>query len=141
MQQEIKDQITALVAENRHILVSSIDENGFPNCKAMFKTEHDGLKTFLFSTNTSSARTAQFLRDPKACIYFKGQEKTNGLMLVGKMEVCTDHETKARLWVDGCEIYYPLGVDDPDYCVLRFQAEKGNYYYDLHKYLFDVTEY
>ena len=28
-------------------------------------------------------------------------------------------------------MYYPEGVDDPDYCVLKFTAEKGNYYHGL----------
>jgi len=138
MEQEILDQINELIDETRDIIVCSVDENGFPNAKAMFKTEHDGLKTFLFSTNTSSMRIGQFKQNEKACIYFLGKNKINGLMLTGVMEVCTDHEMKARLWSDGCEVYYPLGVDDPDYCVLRFSAHKGNYYYNLHKYPFDI---
>src|SRR5512133_3678657 len=139
MEQEILDQINTLVDETKNIIVGSLDENGFPNAKAMFKTEHDGLKTFLFSTNTSSMRVGQFRQNQKACLYFLGQNKINGLLLVGEMEVCTDHAIKAQLWFDGCEQYYPLGVDDPDYCVLKFTAQKGNYYYNLHKYPFDIT--
>jgi general stress protein 26 len=138
MNAEIQAQIDTLIAETGNIIVSSIDENGYPNSKAMFKTEHDGWKTFLFSTNTSSMRTHQFLQNQKACIYFLGQNKINGLMLVGTMEVCRDRETRQRLWSDGCEQYCPLGVDAPDYCVVRFTAENGNYYYDLHKVLFEV---
>jgi general stress protein 26 len=139
MEREILDQINALIDETKNIIVCSVDEDGSPNAKAMFKTEHDGLKTFLFSTNTSSMRVQQFQQNQKACIYFLGQNKINGLMLVGEMEVCHDHELKVRLWVDGCEVYYPLGIDDPDYCVLRFTARKGNYYYNLHKYPFDIA--
>jgi general stress protein 26 len=138
MEQELLDQINALIDETKNIIVCSTDENGFPNAKAMFKTEHDGLKTFLFSTNTSSMRVQQFLKNDRACIYFCGQSKINGLMLVGRMEVCTDHARKARLWADGCEIYYPLGIDDPDYCVLEFTAEQGNYYYNLSKHPFEI---
>jgi general stress protein 26 len=139
MEQAILDQINALIDETKDIIVCSVDENGFPNAKAMFKTEHDGLKTFLFSTNTSSMRVQQFRENQKASIYFLGQSKIDGLMLVGTMEVCGDHEIKARLWVDGCEKYYPLGIDDPDYSVLRFTAEKGNYYFNLHKYPFEIN--
>jgi general stress protein 26 len=138
MEKEILDQIMALINETRNIIVCSVDENGFPNAKAMFKTEHDGLKTFLFSTNTSSMRVQQFTRNAKASIYFCGQSKINGLMLVGRMEVCTDRAVKARLWFDGCEQYYPQGINDPDYCVLKFLAEKGNYYYNLSKHQFDI---
>lgn len=138
MEQETLEQINALIDEAEKVIVCSVDENGFPNAKAMFKMEHEGLKTFLFSTNTSSMRVQQFLQDDKACIYFLGQSKINGLMLKGKMQVRTDHVIKAKLWADGCEIYYPLGIDDPDYCVLEFTAENGNYYYNLSKHKFDI---
>lgn len=40
----------------------------------------------------------------------------------------------------GDEIYYPEGVDDEDYCVLRFTAEKGNYYHKLTKEIFSLEE-
>lgn len=138
MEQEILDQINALIEETRDIVVCSVDENGCPNAKAMFKTEHEGLKTFLFSTNTSSQRVQQFTHNENACLYFLGRSQINGLMLTGKMEVCSDRELRARLWEDGNEQYYPLGIDDPDYTVLRFTAEKGNYYFNLKKHLFDV---
>ena len=33
-----------------------------------------------------------------------------------------------EIWQEGDTMYYPLGVTDPDYCVLRFTAESGRYY-------------
>jgi general stress protein 26 len=139
MEQEIYDQINALIDETKSIIVCSVDENGFPNAKAMLKTEHEGLKTFLFSTNTSSRRVQQFLNNQKACVYLCGQSKMNGLMLVGEMEVCRDRELRARLWFEGCEQYYPLGIDDPDYSVFRFTAHTGNYYYNLKNHTFSIA--
>jgi general stress protein 26 len=128
-------QIIGLVEETIAIVVSSIDDLGYPNSKAMFKTVHDGLKTFLFSTNTSSMRTQQFLANSKSSLYFKGQNK--GLMLIGEMEVCLDQVNREMLWFEGAEKYYPLGVNDPDYCVFKFTAKTGNYYFNLQKYVFE----
>ena len=59
------------------------------------------------------------------------QLKPMALLLTGNMQVLTDHEHKAMLWRDGFEIYYPDGIDAEDYCVLKFTAEKGNYYHGL----------
>jgi len=28
-------------------------------------------------------------------------------------------------------MYYPLGVNDPDYCVLKFTGQSGRFYADL----------
>jgi general stress protein 26 len=35
------------------------------------------------------------------------------------------------IWQFGDKMYYPKGVMDPDYCVLRFTAAKGRYYSHL----------
>ena len=32
------------------------------------------------------------------------------------------------IWRDGDEMYYPKGVTDLDYCVLKFTAESGRWY-------------
>jgi general stress protein 26 len=61
-------------------------------------------------------------------------------MLVGNMEVCTDRKHRELLWFDGAERYYPKGIDDEDYCVLRFTAEWGNYYHGLKNYTFTPEE-
>ena len=93
--------------------------------------ENEGLDTLWFSTNSSSKRVAQLRKDPRACVYLVDTEKMQGLMLVGLAEVLDDAESRERLWRDGFEMYYPLGVTDPDYSVIRFTAESGNYYHGL----------
>jgi len=37
-------------------------------------------------------------------------------------------------------IYFPQGVEVPDYCVYRFTAEKGNYYHGLENIDFIIEE-
>lgn len=134
-------QLESFMNKRKISFIGSIDENGFPNIKAMLKPrQHNGLKEFYFSTNTSALRTGQYLRDPHASIYFyrKGLIKYEGVMLVGKMEVLTDQETKDKLWRKGDTLFYKGGKTDPDYCVLRFTTKTGRYYCDLKSESFDV---
>jgi general stress protein 26 len=121
----------ALVERSGIALVGSNGDDGYPQIKALLKMETEGLKTVWFSTNTSSRRVAQFRSDPRACVYFVDFSDWMGLMLVGEMEVLSDPESRRRLWRDGYEQYYPLGVSDPDYTVLRFKAASANYYHQL----------
>ena len=120
------------------VMLGTNGDDGFPNIKAMIKMENEGLETVWLSTNTSSRRVAQLLRDPRACLYFVDMEKWMGLMLVGEMEVLQDTESRQRLWRDGFERYYPQGVTDPDYTVLRFTARQGNYYHALANVTFEI---
>ncbi|MHD0319397.1 pyridoxamine 5'-phosphate oxidase family protein [Fusobacterium sp. THCT1E2] len=109
--------------------ISSIDEDGFPNTKAMLPPrKREGIKVFYFTTNTSSMRVRQYKINSKACIYFCDRRFFRGIMLKGKMEILEDNLSKEMIWKDGDELYYPKGVTDPDYCVLKFTAESGRFY-------------
>lgn len=136
------EQLESFINKRKISFIGSIDENGFPNIKAMLKPrQHNGLKEFYFSTNTSALRTRQYLRNPHASIYFyrKGLIKYEGVMLVGNMEVLTDQETKDKLWRKGDSLFYKGGKTDPDYCVLKFTAKTGRYYCDLKSESFDIN--
>ncbi len=122
-------------------MIASVDEDGFPTVKAMLiPRKRDGLKTLYFSTNTSSQRVAQYRAEPKACVYYyeKGKLHYQGLMLQGIMEVLEDDASKRMIWQVGDRMYYPKGVTDPDYCVLRFTAAKGRLYRDMQHQSFEL---
>jgi general stress protein 26 len=140
MDENTKNVIMQLISESRDAVVCSVDEDGFPTAKAMFRRENDGLGTFWFSTNVSAIRTSQFLKNPKSCIYFMDAVGFHGLSLTGTMLVHDDKETKRKFWREGDEMYYSQGPTDPDYCILEFTAEKGNYYHDIQKLLFAVAD-
>ncbi len=127
-------KISSFIKRQNTAFICSVDDEGFPNVKAMLKPRKtDGLKEFYFSTNTSSMRVKQYLKNPNASIYFyhKGLIKYIGVMLRGKMEVLTDRETKEMIWRKGDTVFYRSGVTDPDYCVLKFTAESGRFYCNL----------
>ena len=121
--------IGMLIEKQGVTFISSIDEDGFPNTKAMLAPRiRKGIRTFYFTTNTSSKRVGQFRINPKASIYICDRRFFRGVMLKGFMEILEDSESKEMIWQPGDTMYYPLGVTDPDYCVLKFTAESGRYY-------------
>jgi general stress protein 26 len=129
----------AIAARSNKTIIGSVDDDGFPNLKAMLQPrEHDGLKVFYFTTNTHSMRIQQYLKNPKASIYFYDTRYFKGLMLRGTMKVLQDQDTKDRIWREGDNIYYPLGVTDPDYCVLKFTSENGRMYENFKSYDFKI---
>jgi general stress protein 26 len=120
-------------------IISSVDEDGFPNTKAMLPPrKREGIKTFYFTSNTSSMRVGQYARNPKACIYFFDNRFFRGVMLRGTMEALFDSESKEMIWREGDERYNPLGVTDPNYCVLKFTAVNGRYYHNFKSENFDI---
>ena len=129
MMRDLAQTIGKLIDKQKVAFIASVDAEGFPNMKAMLAPrKREGIRVFYFTTNTSSRRVAQYREDPKASIYFCDQRFFRGVMLKGRMEVLEDAASKELIWLEGDTMYYPQGVTDPDYCVLRFTAESGRYY-------------
>ncbi|MCM1134280.1 MAG: pyridoxamine 5'-phosphate oxidase family protein [Clostridium sp.] len=137
-----RQQIFEFIEKQKTAFIASVDEEGFPNIKAMFAPRKIEGNCFYFSTNTSSMRAAQYMANPKASLYFysRGRFKCEGLMLVGVMEVLQDADIKKEIWQTGDTLYYNQGVTDPDYCVLKFTAKKGRHYCALKKESFSMEE-
>ncbi|MDR1477214.1 MAG: pyridoxamine 5'-phosphate oxidase family protein [Rickettsiales bacterium] len=127
------EKILANIIENQPLCtVASIDEYGIPHIRSMQSPRiRNGLKEFYLTTNTSSEKVGMFKKNPNACIYFLKAAAFQGFELSGKMEILEDKNMRKAMWRKGDEIYYHDGVDDPDYCVLKFTAKNGKYYHDL----------
>jgi general stress protein 26 len=139
MMRDAVQTIGNLIDKQSISLISSVDGDGIPNTKAMLPPrKREGIKLFWFTTNTSSMRVAQYRANPNACIYFFDKRFFRGVMLKGTMEVLEDAESKEMIWQKGDTIYYPKGVADPDYCVLKFTAQSGRYYSNFHSEDFGV---
>lgn len=129
-----------LIDKQSVAFISSVDEDGCPNMKAMLPPrKREEIKVFYFTTNTSSMRVGQYRKNPKASIYFYDKRFFRGVMLKGTMEVLEDPVYKEMIWQEGDTMYYKEGVTDPDYCVLRFTAFQGRFYSNFHSETFDIN--
>ncbi len=123
---EATSHALAILESQRHCLVATNAEDGYPNIKTMSNRKHEGLKTIWFKTDTFSMRVQQLMKDNRACVYLLDAKLGRGLMLVGLMDVIADVDIKRLILIKGEEKYNPLGVDDPGWCVLRFTAKRAN---------------
>ncbi len=139
MMRDAHKTVDALVAKQSVAFIASVDAEGFPNTKAMLPPrKREGVRVFWFTTNTSSLRVRQYRENPNACIYFCDKRFFRGVMLRGTVEVLEDAESKEMIWREGDTMYYPGGVTDPDYCVLKFTARDGRYYANFKSETFTV---
>ena len=70
---------------------------------------------------------------------FLRQAFLSGLDAQNTMEVLEDADAKEMIWRDGDTMYYPGGVSDPDYCVLKFTAQSGRYYSNFKSEEFEAS--
>ena len=63
--------IESFIRKQKVAFICSVDEEGFPNVKAMLKPRKiDGVQHFYFSTNTSSMRVKQYRNNPMPAYTF-----------------------------------------------------------------------
>ena len=126
---DIEKTIGKMIEKQKIAFIGTVDCEGFPTTKAMLAPRKcEGIQVIYFSTNTSSLHVSEYRANPKACVYFCDSKFYKGAVLKGTMEVLEDEQSKEMLWRIGDRRYYPKGVTDPDYCVLKFTAQKGRFY-------------
>jgi general stress protein 26 len=81
-----------------------------------------GLSVFL-GTNTSSIKMREAEGEAWVSVYYMLPAEFRGICLSGRAVV--DPDARAALWVEGWEMYYPKGRDDPDYSVLRIDPVRA----------------
>ncbi len=129
--------------------LTTIGENGIPYTRAMFNLRNEKYFSELskvfknydndllvyFSTNTSSSKVKHVRTNPNVAVYFCRAEPEDfrGVMLSGAIEIITDKKTKEELWLDWWDKYYPKGVTDEDYTVLRLLPKFVEIYFKLEK--------
>ena len=123
------ETIGNLIEKQSVSFISSVDENGFPNTKAMLAPcKREGIKTFYWHTNSPSMKIKQYRNNEKACIYFYDKRFFRGVMLKGTMEVLDNKKIKKEIWKDEYSQYYTGGKDGGDFIIIKFTAENGRYY-------------
>ncbi|EIW18769.1 MULTISPECIES: pyridoxamine 5'-phosphate oxidase family protein [Pelosinus] len=137
---DVENTVGNLIDKVDVSFIGSIDSEGFPNMKAMLPPrKREGIRDIYFTTNTSSMRVRQYKECPNVSVYFCDKRFFRGVMLKGTIEVLEDSDSKKMIWREGDTMYYPLGVSDPDYCVLKFTAQKGRFYSNFKSENFEVN--
>lgn len=145
--EEVKRSGLKLMEESKAAYLTTIDPDGFPITRAMFNLRNkeqfpefselfqnqQNKFTIFISTNTSSNKVAHLNKNPKMCVYFCDTEDFKGFMLGGSVEVVEDDKLKKKIWLDWWTRYYPEGVEDPDYTLLRLKPINARYYHKLNQ--------
>jgi len=129
----LKQQCLQLIETLPVCHLTTIDSEGFPHTTAMnnLRNKHlypnlaelyqdqDNDFVIYLSTSQQSDKMARMLANPKVSAYFCQADQFHGLMLGGEIEVIADQNLKNRIWQEGWTMYYPNGLEGPEYGIMR----------------------
>ena len=110
------------------INLASISENGYPRICIVSKIKSDGIKKLWVATGLNSVKVRHFQQNNKASVCF--HSNGNSVTLVGKIEVIQDLAVKAEMWLEWFINHFAGGAEDPNYCILQFEAEEATLWID-----------
>ncbi len=127
-----------MLAACETVSFATVSEDGFPRVCVVTPIRTEGRATVFFSTSAGSEKVRQLTKNPKSgvCCQLGGDSQT----LTGTARVVTDAALKKELWRDWMLRHFPLGPEDPDYCVVRFDGERATLWYEGDFVTFDITE-
>lgn len=100
-------------------------EKQYPQNVALF--DKGDLSNYIVTT-MSTDKITQIKFNPTVSLYFFCLELKKSLTLFGTAEILNDNELKNKLWVDEWTHYFALGVDDPEYTILKFTPKSVKYF-------------
>ena len=111
-----------------YVVLSTVNEYGFPRPVAIDVLRHDGISVLWMTTYLSSEKIMHIRKNPKAGICYVHND--NSVTMTGAVKILTDREIRHDLWKDFMVHYFPNGPDDPDYCILRFETAEAKLWID-----------
>ena len=82
-----------------------------------------------FVTSADSPKVAEVYADADVLLTF--QSATQYAAVYGRVNVVRDRALVGRLWSDAWKIWFPRGTADPTIALLRFDAERGEFWNHL----------
>ncbi|RPH33955.1 MAG: hypothetical protein EHM93_02995 [Bacteroidales bacterium] len=87
-----------------------------------------------FTTNTSSTKISQIIKNLKGSAYYYDSKLFTGFMCQGEIEIVTDKSIKNSIWLDEWKMYYPDGKDSEDYSILKLRPNYIKSYFQFHQW-------
>jgi general stress protein 26 len=145
--EEVKNLGLELIENSTAAYLTTIDYEGYPITRAMFNlrnkeqfpefsqffAKQDNEFMIYISTNTSSSKVEHIKKNPKIAVYFCDPEDFKGIMFGGQAEIVDDPKIKQKIWLDWWTRYYPEGLEDPDYTLLKLNPKSARFYYKLNQ--------
>lgn len=110
---------------NTAMLVTRTPDGGL-HARPMAVAEMERDADAYFSTSLESPKIAEIEADPRVLVTF--QSSSEFATIEGVATIVRDRSEIDRLWSESWRIWFPKGKDDPNLCLLRLSAERGEYW-------------
>lgn len=128
MNADLMQRAEEIMKKANTAVIATIDGEGYPRASVITSLKTEGIKHAWFSTSLKSGKVRCIRINSKASLCYSDGD--NNITLMGTIEIVTDPELKKDMWLDWFIDHFPGGIEDPNYCLLKFTAGKAAFWID-----------
>lgn len=128
MENELLPKAEAIMKTAETAVIALIDKEGFPRASTISCLKTEGISHAWFATGLNTGKARCLEGNKKAGLCFC--DGSNNVTLMGTVEILTEPGIKKDMWLDWFIEHFPGGVDDSEYCILKFSTEKMVFWID-----------
>lgn len=129
-----QEEAGKIIEKCNDAVLTSVGEDGYPRSCFMGIMGYDSFSEIYFSTGANGTKVRHFKQNAYASVTYK--DGADSVTLVGEVEIITDPAMKQRFWGDWMLEHFPKGVNDYNYCLLKFTGTEATYWIN-HEFLRD----
>ncbi|MCL5102578.1 MAG: pyridoxamine 5'-phosphate oxidase family protein [Armatimonadetes bacterium] len=111
-----------IITKSMFSAFATMDENGYPQSRAMMPVSIDDDLTTYYITSRASAKCGQIAANAKVSSFWMEivdpMNNWRSALAKGEARVSDEKSLRERFWVEEIRQFFPGGVDDPNYVVV-----------------------
>ena len=143
MNSNIVAKANRIIGECETVYIGLIDENGFPFVSAIAPVNINNVLCenileahFITGTRSNKYQCLQKNNRGSVCFHRGG----DNISLIGDVQLLSDQQDKKQFWRNEHTEFFPLGVNDPAFCVLKFTTRRAVLWIDGESAAFTIDE-
>ncbi|HJL18185.1 MAG TPA: pyridoxamine 5'-phosphate oxidase family protein [Sandaracinaceae bacterium LLY-WYZ-13_1] len=137
-----KKQFREILSDFDHAMLVTLDPDGAPRARPMAIADEESDGDLWFVTGVESGKVDELESDVRCGVTMQG--KGEFLSITGVAQLVRDRTKIEALFREPMKAWFPKGVDDPRLALLRFRAERAEYWdssgLDGVKYAFEAAK-
>jgi general stress protein 26 len=128
--EDARARIWSLIKDIKVAMLATWNEDSHEaHSRPMMALQCDEFDGVLWFFTGKSSRKADEVRDShQALLSYADPKGMNYVSITGHATLTDDRAMIERLWTDYAKIWFPDGKDDPNLTLLRFEAEKAEFW-------------
>ncbi len=123
---DAREHLFELTKHFKAAMLISHQQDGSLHARPMAVAELKPDADAYFSTSIESPKIAEIEADPRVLITFQGRNEFASIE--GTATVVRDRALIDRLWAEDWRLWFPEGKNDPNLCILKVSAQRGEYW-------------